>query len=70
MSKPLDEVTALEFVEKYDALHKPDSRSLAEHEKQLATEKKERDRDKDVSKAMSPDDDSSSAKLMDVFISK
>ncbi|MBQ2823411.1 MAG: EAL domain-containing protein [Oscillospiraceae bacterium] len=42
MSKPLDENDALEFVEKYDALHKPDSAVLAEHEKQLADEKKKR----------------------------
>ncbi|MBQ8827134.1 MAG: EAL domain-containing protein [Oscillospiraceae bacterium] len=70
MSKPLDEVTALEFVEKYDALHKPDSRSLAEHERQLAKEKKERARNKEVSNAMSDGDSDSSSKLMDVFISK
>ncbi len=39
MSKPLDENSALEFVKMYDALHKPDSAVLAEHEKQLADEK-------------------------------
>lgn len=39
MSKPLDEASALEFVEMYDAMHKPDGNVLAEHEKQLARER-------------------------------
>ena len=39
MSKPLDEAAALEFVEMYDAMHKPDGNVLAEHEKQLARER-------------------------------
>lgn len=39
MSKPLDEAAALEFVEMYDAMHKPDGSILAEHEKQLARER-------------------------------
>lgn len=69
MSKPLDEVTALEFVEKYDALHKPDSRSLAAHERQLAKERKERDKQKKA-QAAAEKNDQPSAKLVDVFISK
>ncbi len=47
MSKPLDEEAALEFVERYDDLHKPDSRILAEHEKQLADEKHQRELEKE-----------------------
>lgn len=47
MSKPLDEEAALEFVERYDDLHKPDSRILAEHEKQLADEKHRRELEKE-----------------------
>ncbi len=44
MSKPLDEAAAIEFVERYDALHKPDKRMLEENEKKLAHEREELDR--------------------------
>ncbi len=44
MSKPLDEAAAIEFVERYDALHKPDKRMLEENEKKLAYEREEHDR--------------------------
>ena len=44
MSKPLDEAAAIEFVERYDALHKPDKRMLEENEKKLAHEREEQDR--------------------------
>lgn len=39
MSKPLNEEDALEFVERYDDLHKPDKNIMEEHEKQLAVER-------------------------------
>ncbi|MDE6132816.1 MAG: GGDEF domain-containing protein, partial [Oscillospiraceae bacterium] len=41
MSKPLDERDAIEFLESYDALHKPDERQLRENEKQLADEREQ-----------------------------
>lgn len=41
MSKPLDERDAIEFIESYDALHKPDERQLRENEKQLADEREQ-----------------------------
>lgn len=41
MSKPLDEREAIEFLESYDALHKPDERQLRENEKQLADEREQ-----------------------------
>lgn len=41
MSKPLDERDAIEFLESYDALHKPDERQLLENEKQIADEKEQ-----------------------------
>lgn len=44
MSKPLDEAAAIEFVERYDALHKPDKRMLEENERKLASEREELDR--------------------------
>ncbi len=46
MSKPLDEAAAIEFVERYDALHKPDKSMLEENERRLADERKELDRKK------------------------
>ncbi len=46
MSKPLDESDAIEFVEKYDALHKPDKHKLEENERKLADERKQRDLEK------------------------
>ncbi len=46
MSKPLGEADAIEFVEKYDALHKPDKLRLKENEKKLADERKLRDLEK------------------------
>ncbi len=39
MSKPLNEAAALEFVKKYDALHKPDEQKLMDNEKLLEVEK-------------------------------
>ncbi len=42
MSKPLDERDAIEFLESYDALHKPDERQLRENEKQLADEREQK----------------------------
>lgn len=42
MSKPLNEEDALEFVERYDDLHKPDENIMFEHEKQLAVERDNR----------------------------
>lgn len=41
MSKPLDEHDAIEFLESYDALHKPDERKLQENERQLADEREQ-----------------------------
>ncbi len=46
MSKPLEEADAIEFVEKYDALHRPDKHKLEENEHRLADERKKRDREK------------------------
>ena len=46
MSKPLEEADAIEFVEKYDALHRPDKHKLEENEHKLADERKKRDREK------------------------
>jgi len=40
MSKPLDEAAAIEFVEMYDALHKPDKTMLEENERKLANERR------------------------------
>ena len=42
MSKPLNEEDALEFVERYDDLHKPDKNIMEEHEKQLAVEREDK----------------------------
>lgn len=42
MSKPLNEEDALEFVERYDDLHKPDKYIMEEHEKQLAVEREDK----------------------------
>lgn len=42
MSKPLEEADAIEFVEKYDALHRPDKHKLEENEHKLADERKKR----------------------------
>jgi len=46
MSKPLKEADAIEFVEKYDALHRPDKHKLEENEHKLADERKQRDMEK------------------------
>ncbi|MBQ5320139.1 MAG: EAL domain-containing protein [Oscillospiraceae bacterium] len=46
MSKPLEESDAIEFVEKYDALHRPDKHKLEENEHRLADERKQRDKEK------------------------
>lgn len=59
MSKPLDERDAIEFLESYDALHKPDERQLRENEKQLADEREqqrlEREKESDGSEAITED---------------
>lgn len=47
MSKPLKEADAIEFVERYDALHKPDKRKLEENERQLADEREQRQREEE-----------------------
>lgn len=65
MSKPLDEAAALEFVEMYDAMHKPDGNVLAEHEKQLARERDKKMYEKDAYPFM---DDGTN--LVDTIISK
>lgn len=46
MSKPLEEADAIEFVEKYDDLHRPDKHKLEENEHKLADERKKRDKEK------------------------
>ncbi|MCH5348685.1 MAG: EAL domain-containing protein [Oscillospiraceae bacterium] len=43
MSKPLKEADAIEFIKKYDELHKPDKRKMEENEKKLADERKQRE---------------------------
>jgi diguanylate cyclase (GGDEF)-like protein len=65
MSKPLDETDALEFVERYDDLHKPDSRILEEHEKQLADERQQR-----ASRKKSEQPEITDTNLVDGTISK
>jgi diguanylate cyclase (GGDEF)-like protein len=44
MSKPLNEEDAVEFVEKYDLIHKPNAAMLEKNEKILADERKEKKR--------------------------
>lgn len=68
MSKPLDEADAIEFVEKYDALHKPDKRMLEENERRLAHEKEELDRRKKESGSDDNDDSGNSEKYTEDFI--
>lgn len=63
MSKPLDENAAIEFVERYDALHKPDKRMLEENERRLASEREELDRRK-----QEDDDGSDTEKFTEDFI--
>ena len=58
MSKPLEEADAIEFVEKYDALHKPDQHKLEENERQLADEKKRRLKEKEETSQSSGDGES------------
>ena len=48
MSKPLNEEDTIEFVEKYDALHRPDKHKLEENEHKLADERKKRAEEKRV----------------------
>ena len=69
MSKPLEEADAIEFVERYDALHKPDQRKLEENERQLADEKKQRLKAKESSDKGN-DDDGGAALTEDFIISK
>ena len=66
MSKPLEEADAIEFVEKYDALHRPDKHKLEENEHKLADERKKRDREK----LESSQDDSGEILTEDFIISK
>ena len=66
MSKPLNEDDALEFVEMYDALHKPDSRILKEHEKQLANEREEREKNRSYDEGLLHSDNN----LVDTVMSK
>ena len=65
MSKPLDESAVIEFVEKYNALHKPDKHKLEENEKKLADERKQRDMKKKEAAA-----ESTSSPTEDYIISK
>ncbi len=66
MSKPLEESDAIEFVEKYDALHKPDQRKLEENERQLADEKERRRRENENNN----DDSGDGSPTEDFIISK
>ena len=66
MSKPLEEADAIEFVEKYDALHKPDQRKLEENERQLADEKKRKLKEKEND----ANNDDNSSPTEDFIISK
>ncbi|MCM1023718.1 MAG: EAL domain-containing protein [Prevotella sp.] len=66
MSKPLDEAAAIEFVERYDDLHKPDKRMLEENERKLAHEREELDR----RKRETDSEDSSEKYTEDFIISK
>ncbi len=65
MSKPLEEADAIEFVEKYDALHKPDKRKLEENERRLADEKERRRKESENSEG-----DDSDPSQEDFIISK
>ena len=65
MSKPLDESAVIEFVEKYNALHKPDKHKLEENEKKLADERKQRDMKKKEAAA-----ENTSSPTEDYIISK
>ena len=67
MSKPLEEADAIEFVERYDDLHKPDKRKLEENERQLADEKKQRLKEKETS---NKGNNGSAALTEDFIISK
>ena len=64
MSKPLDERDAIEFLESYDALHKPDERQLLENEKQIADEKEQQRLEKEK------ENENSGAATEDFIISK
>ncbi|MBD5141724.1 MAG: EAL domain-containing protein, partial [Ruminococcus sp.] len=64
MSKPLDERDAIEFLESYDALHKPDERQLRENEKQLADEREQQRLEKEK------ESESGAAVTEDFIISK
>lgn len=63
MSKPLEEADAIEFVEKYDALHRPDKHKLEENEHKLADERKKRAREK-----MEPTQDDAGGVVTEDFI--
>lgn len=66
MSKPLDERDAIEFLESYDALHKPDERQLLENEKQIADEKEQQRLEKEKEK----ENENGGAATEDFIISK
>ena len=66
MSKPLNEEDALEFVKMYDALHKPDSAHLEEHERQLADEREKKAKKADMGGCI----EISNASLVDGTISQ
>ena len=65
MSKPLNEYDALEFVERYDDLHKPDKNIMEEHEKQLAVE-----REDNLKKKQQAQKNDTNKELIDGTISK
>ncbi len=66
MSKPLEETDAIEFVEKYDSLHKPDKRMLEENERKLADERRLADEQKELERKQG--EAGSDEKFTDEFI--
>ncbi len=70
MSKPLDETEAIEFVEMYDAMHKPDKRMLEENERKLADERRIDDEKKKLEQVNREDADGSEQFSDEIIISK
>lgn len=66
MSKPLNEEDAMEFVEHYDDLHKPDEHIMKEHEKELAAERDIKQKQKELEDQQNQGD----PELIDSTISK
>ena len=66
MSKPLNEEDAMEFVEHYDDLHKPDEHIMKEHEKELAAERDIKQKQKELEAQQNQGD----PELIDSTISK